>query len=146
MIYSGTDLCSIPRIEKSMKNPRFLARVFSREEIALFEKRGMSPQTVAANWAAKEAFSKALGTGIRGFSLREVAVLRDSLGAPFLQLSGMALAVARQRNLHFSVSLSHTAELALAFVIAYDAAPCHNHALPILHPPQPNAGEKGTLN
>jgi len=44
--------------------------------------------TIAANFAAKEAFSKALGTGVRGFLLAEVSVLRNELGAPYLALSG----------------------------------------------------------
>ncbi len=105
-----------------------MARVFSREEISLFESRGMNPQTVAANWAAKEAFSKAMGTGIRGFALCEIAVLRDSLGAPYFKLSGRAFAAAEQRNLLFSVSLSHTDELALAFVVAFDAVAQYPHA------------------
>ncbi len=121
MIYSGTDLCSIARIEKSVKNPRFLTRVFSREEISLFEARGNSAATIAANWAGKEAFSKAMGTGLRGFALRDISVLRDELGAPYLSLSGKAKEAAERRELCFSVSLSHTEGLALAFVIAYPA-------------------------
>lgn len=104
-----------------------MARVFSHEEIVLFESRNMSAQTVAANWAAKEAFAKALGTGVRGFSLCEVAVLRDSLGAPYYKLSGRALREARRRGLTFSLSLSHANGLALAFVVAFQApAPPNN--------------------
>lgn len=129
-----------------MKNPRFIARVFSREEIALFESRGMNPQTVAANWAAKEAFAKAMGTGIRGFSLCEVSVLRDSLGAPFFKLSGGALRAAQKRNLLFSVSLSHTDDLALAFVIAYDAILFEGGSYPLPHLPHPGLTDKGTLS
>ena len=103
-----------------MINPRFLTRVFSRKEILLFQRRGFNPQTVAANWAGKEAFSKALGTGLRGFAMSEVSVLRDDHGAPYFEFTGNALAIVKQRKLRFSVSLSHTDELALAFVIAYD--------------------------
>jgi holo-[acyl-carrier protein] synthase len=80
----------------------------------------MNAQTIAANWAAKEAFSKAMGTGIRGFGLNEVSVLRNEAGAPYFLLTGNAKILADQRGFSFSVSLSHTAELALAFVIAYD--------------------------
>lgn len=79
----------------------------------------MSPATIAASFAAKEAFSKALGTGIRGFALAEVSVLRDSLGAPYFALSGRAARLAEERGLRFSVSLSHTEDLAAAFVVAW---------------------------
>ena len=71
---------------------------------------------MAANFAAKEAFSKALGTGLRGFRLTEVQVLRDEWGAPFFQLDGTA--AERARGLCFSVSLTHTREYAQAFVLA----------------------------
>lgn len=79
----------------------------------------MSPETIAANFAAKEAFSKALGTGIRGFSLTEVSVLRNELGAPYFVFSGEAEKIVRERGLQFSVSLTHTDELAAAFVVAW---------------------------
>jgi holo-[acyl-carrier protein] synthase len=81
--------------------------------------RGMRPETIAASYAAKEAFSKAMGTGVRGFSLAEVSVLRDSLGAPYFALSGRAARLAAERGLCFSVSLTHTDELAAAFVVAW---------------------------
>lgn len=79
----------------------------------------MAPATIAANFAAKEAFSKALGTGVRGFSLAEVSVLRDHLGAPYFAFSGEAEKQVRERGLQFSVSLTHTDELAAAFVVAW---------------------------
>ena len=79
--------------------------------------RAVSYPSAAADWAAKEAFSKALGTGVRGFELNEVSCLRDELGAPYLVLTGKAKQAAE--GLAFSVSLTHTAELASAIVIAY---------------------------
>ncbi|MEG2596850.1 MAG: holo-ACP synthase [Oscillospiraceae bacterium] len=119
MLTTGIDLLQISRVKESMKNPRFLARIFSDEERAFFRERKEAPETVAANFAAKEAFSKALGTGIRGFALSEVSVLRDSLGAPYFRFSGQAEKLVAARNLYFSVSLTHTAEMAAAFVVAY---------------------------
>lgn len=113
----GIDLVEISRIEKSMKNPRFTARVFGISERALFcGKRAF--ERAAANFAAKEAFGKALGTGIAGFSLSEVETLRDPAGAPYLKLSGRAAAIARERGLRFSVSLTHTESYAAAVVLA----------------------------
>lgn len=118
-LFTGIDLIKIERIEKSIRSPRFLARVFSAEENAFFASRGMRAETIAASYAAKEAFGKALGTGIRGFALKEVAVLRDPLGAPYFALSGNAARIAEERGLRFSLSLTHTKELAAAFVIAW---------------------------
>lgn len=111
----GIDLIEIKRVQQSIQNPRFLTRVFSAEERDLFEQRKWRAETVAANFAAKEAFSKALGTGVRGFSLSEVSVLRDDFGAPYLKLSGKAAELAKGKT--FSVSLTHTEELAQAVVL-----------------------------
>lgn len=118
-LFTGIDLIKIERIEKSIRSPRFLARVFSAEENAFFVSRGMRAETIAASYAAKEAFGKALGTGIRGFAFKEVAVLRDPLGAPYFALSGNAARIAEERGLRFSLSLTHTEELAAAFVVAW---------------------------
>ncbi len=122
MVTTGIDLIKIDRIEKSMANPRFLTRVFSDAENALFAERNHRVETIAANYAAKEAFSKALGTGVRGFDLREVSVLRDRLGKPYFQLTGNAKAIADEMGLSFSVSLTHTEDTAAAVVIGFSTA------------------------
>lgn len=113
----GIDLVEISRIKNSVKNKRFVERVFSQKEIALFSAKSYPFQSMAANWAVKEAFSKALGTGVVGFSLNEVSVLRDGAGAPYLELSGRAAKLAE--GYEFSVSITHTGDLAQAAVIAY---------------------------
>lgn len=112
----GIDSVEISRIEKSLEIKGFLERVFSAEEIDFFKSRNMRAESIAANFAAKEAFSKALGTGIRGFSLNEISVLRDELGAPYLTLSGKALEVSA--GLSFKVSITHTQTTATAIVLA----------------------------
>ena len=112
----GTDVVEIDRIEKAMENPRFMQRVFGEAERMELEKRRFAPQSAAAAFAAKEAFSKAVGTGISGFSLCEVQLLHNQDGAPFLKLSGKALE--KFGHWHFSVSLTHTKTLAQAVVIA----------------------------
>lgn len=115
-----------------MQNPRFETRVFGvSERVLLTGARRFA--RAAAHFAAKEAFAKALGTGVRGFSLSEVEVLRDELGAPCLQLSGQARAIAEQRGLDFSVSLSHEHGYAAAVVLA----------LPRLPAPDRNPESKG---
>ncbi len=117
---SGIDLVEIKRIQQSLQHPRFLTRVFSDAERELFREKGFSVQTIAANFCAKEAFSKALGTGIRGFSLAEISVLRNGLGAPYFLLSGKARELVEQRKITLSVSLTHTEEYAAAVVTALE--------------------------
>ncbi len=113
----GIDCVDIVRIEKSIEIQGFLERIFSKDELSMFAKRKMNPQTIAANFAAKEAFSKSLGTGIRGFKLKEVSVLRDELGAPYIELTGNAAEIAGDTQ--FTVSITHTDTIATAIVIAY---------------------------
>lgn len=115
----GIDMAEVSRIEKSVKNQRFVERVFSEKEQALFLSKKHPYESMAGNWAAKEAFAKALGTGVRGFALNEISVLRNELGAPYLELSGSAKQIAEEKGLDFSVSITHTAEFAQAVCIAY---------------------------
>lgn len=118
-IYSGIDLVEISRIEKSInKNINFISRFFGENEILLFNQTNKI-ETIAANFAAKEAFSKVLKTGIKDFKLIEVEILRDEFGAPYLLLSGNAKRIANIMGLTFSVSISHTKKYATAIVIGY---------------------------
>ncbi|NMB30135.1 MAG: holo-ACP synthase [Clostridiales bacterium] len=116
---TGIDLIEIDRIKESIKNERFLKRVFSDLEISFFNERGHNPAVIAANFCVKEAFSKSIGTGIRGFSLNEVSVLRDALGAPYMEFTGRAKDIVSSMGLTFSVSITHTHIYASAIVIAY---------------------------
>lgn len=109
----GVDIVKIERIERSIKKERFLREVYSPGEIELINKKGT--KTAAGNYAAKEAFSKALGTGIRGFSLNEVSVLRNEEGAPYFEFSGNAAALTAGKS--FQCSISHDGEYAIAFVV-----------------------------
>ncbi len=118
-IQTGIDLVELEQIKKSIQNPRFLTRFFSPQEQSLFANKHDPTQTIAANFAAKEAFSKSIGTGIRGFSLSEVSVLRDQLGKPYLVFSGKAQQIVQQHHFQFSISLTHTKHYAAAVVIAY---------------------------
>lgn len=120
VIGNGVDIIDIERIQKIItKNPRFLERNFTADEIELFRDKKMHPATIAAGFAAKEAVSKAMGTGIRGFNLIDIEVLRDSLGKPVVMLHGNAKNVATSKGIDtFELSLSHTDETAIAFVIS----------------------------
>ena len=120
MLFTGIDLTEIERIKKSCQNPRFIARVFSAAEQEYFASKPNPYPSMAAAFAAKEAFSKAIGTGIRDFALTEVSVEHDLLGAPYLTFSGNAAEIIRKKNLSFSLSLTHTDTIAAAFVVAME--------------------------
>ena len=112
----GCDLCDIERIKKA--NERFFMRCFTSAENELFARKPDRFETAAANFAAKEAFSKALGTGVRGFALNEVEVLRDETGKPFIKLYGNAEKLCRSRGINgIFVSLSHTSGIAAGYVV-----------------------------
>jgi holo-[acyl-carrier protein] synthase len=114
----GIDIIEITRIERSLNDfgERFLRRVYTERERERYSGR---PNELAARFAAKEATSKALGTGIIGIHWREMEVLPNRRGKPVLILHGEAAERARQLGLtSFSVSLTHSRTDAMAFVVA----------------------------
>ena len=111
----GTDIIEVSRIENSMKNPRFLEKNFTDAENEYFLKKGLNPQSVAACFAAKEAFSKAIGTGISGFSLKDIEVLHNECGAPYIMVYENAKKALSNGKIH--LSLSHSKEYATAMVV-----------------------------
>lgn len=114
----GVDIAEVTRIARLVEEhgERFLNRVYTDGEIGYC--RGRLPE-LAARFAAKEAVLKALGTGLQGIGWHEIEVLPDALGKPVVRLSGRAQARARALGLaHFAISLSHTREYAVAFVVA----------------------------
>lgn len=117
ILANGVDAVEIARIAKAIQRPGFVERFFSPEEGEYFRSRKMAPQTVAGHFAAKEAFSKAMGTGLSGFDLREAAVVHDQLGRPEYRLSGRAAKLAEGWRL--SLSITHTADTAIAFAVAW---------------------------
>ena len=119
-ITCGIDMLSTERMKKSILSKSFYERVFSKEEHALFEQKKNNIETITANFCVKEAFSKAIGTGIKGFELNEVYALRDENGMPYLVLTGKAEKIANEKGfLDFSVSISHDGGFAIAEVIGY---------------------------
>lgn len=119
MLSTGIDLVEIHRIRRSMKNPRFCKKILGPEEYMQLEKRGFPPQSVAVSFAAKEAFAKAMGTGVRGFQLQDVELLRNADGQPYFQLHHGALELAQKKNYKLSVSATHTRVYASVVVVAY---------------------------
>ena len=116
----GTDISQVDRFEKWVKNPQMFMRFFNSAEIMESGSIQAQCQHYAARFAAKEAFSKALGTGIAGFELKEVYIQNDGLGKPELKVEGKALELLKERagdDFCLHVSLSHEKEYALAFVV-----------------------------
>jgi holo-[acyl-carrier protein] synthase len=115
---TGIDIIEIPRIKAALDRhgERFLKRVFT--ELEVFECRGR-PEALAVRFAAKEAASKALGTGIGPISWRDIETLHKWSGEPYLVLHGSAERIALEAGLTaWAVSLSHSRENAIAVVIA----------------------------
>ncbi len=113
----GVDLIEVERVAQSINRygERFLQRVFTQQELAYCRNRVAS---LAARWAAKEAVAKALGTGIGAVSWQEIEVISKPNQPPALRLHGAAAELAAQLGLsHFALSLSHTKDYAVAFVV-----------------------------
>ena len=123
MLTTGVDLVEIARVERllSRYGDRFLARVFTPAEILYC--RGRTAE-LAARFAAKEAVSKALGVGVRmiardGIHWQDVEVVGDPRGKPLVHLYGRAAQRANELGLaEWAISLSHSREHAIAFVVA----------------------------
>lgn len=117
----GTDIVETQRIEHSLVRfgERFLHRVFTAGEIAYCQSMKFPARHFAARFAAKEAVSKAFGTGIgRAMGWRDIDVHREETGQPFIVLEGGAKDLAAQREVTaIWISLSHTEHQAVAMVV-----------------------------
>jgi holo-[acyl-carrier protein] synthase len=131
----GIDIIEIARIKRTFDDfgERFLHRVFTERERDRYRGR---VNELAARFAAKEATSKALGTGIVGIRWREMEVLPNRRGKPVLILHGRAAERARQLGLtDFSVSLTHSRTDAMAFVVATSRPVPDAHDVPLTTTP-----------
>ena len=118
MLSVGIDTVEIDRVAQvyARFGERFLRRVFTDREAMRYRGR---INELAVRFAAKEAVSKALGTGLNGVSWREIEVLPDPRGKPLVNLTGRALRRAGDLGLsEFAISLTHSRELAMAIVVA----------------------------
>ena len=117
----GTDIVSIDRVKKSLKNKNFLKRIFNEKEISKCKKIVKSTNCFAKRFAAKEAFSKALGTGIaKGINFNEIIVLNKKSGKPYIILVGQTKKTLSKKfkgkKSKVSLSLSDEKKYAVAFV------------------------------
>lgn len=113
----GCDIVDISRIEKVMQNPRFIDKVYTQYERACIKNK--SVHTAAGIWAAKEAASKALGTGFAGFTVKDIEIQHDNNGKPFVILHDGAEIISSNRYIKkIHISISHEDKYAMAFAIA----------------------------
>ena len=116
----GTDIIEIDRIKQAIeRSNRFRQRVYTEHEIAYCENKHTGVyQSYAGIYAAKEAFMKALGTGLRYGSWQDIEVCHDEFGAPYLSITGAFKKIIQERICtEFIVSISHCREYAMSTVI-----------------------------
>lgn len=114
----GNDIVEIDRIKKAVEKGGFVDRYFTEAEKGLFEKRKMNPSTIAGNFSAKEAVSKVFGTGVSGFSLKDIEILRNDLGKPIVNLYNGANELAASLGIaRIHITISHSKELVNAIAV-----------------------------
>lgn len=118
----GTDICQTNRVKSTYKRfgKRFLKRVLTDKEIkyVISSKKNLINR-LAGRFAAKEATSKVLGTGLKGVYFKEIEILREVSGAPKIFLHNRAKKIAAKEKLsNFEVSISHEKDFAIAIVVA----------------------------
>ena len=122
IVAHGIDLVDFPRIEQMVKRhgQRFLDRVFTPTEQAYAESNKDGMQKLAGRFAAKEAVLKLMGTGWRGkIAWTDIEVVNNAVGQPVVGLSGEVEKIADKLGIkHISVSITHTANFAIASAVA----------------------------
>ena len=117
----GVDITKNSRIKNMLKNRQFVNRIFSKDEINSARKKFDKTSFFAKRFAAKEAFSKALGTGIaKGISFNEITILNEKNGKPYIRLLDKTKKFVdkklKKRNYKISLSIADEKKYAVAFV------------------------------
>lgn len=114
----GCDLIEIERIQKACEQITFMNKVFTENEQKWFAKHP-GPQHLAGNFAAKEAVSKALGTGLAlGIAWTDIEILHDNTGRPLVHLTNVASKkLASMGGRQVLVTISHSQNLAMAYAV-----------------------------
>ncbi len=108
----GTDIVLIGRVVKAASNQRFIDKYYSEKEKELINK---NIRYSASNFCAKESFVKALGTGFRNIDPKEIEILRNELGQPYISLIGELKTKFQDMNIF--VSISHSDEYVTSTVV-----------------------------
>ena len=117
----GTDIVRVDRLKKSLKNKLFLKSIFNVEEVDKCRKNVNYTNCYAKRFAAKEAFAKALGTGIsKGINFNEIIILNEKSGKPYIRLLNKTKTIVKKKlkkkNYKISLSLADEKNYAVAFV------------------------------
>ena len=115
----GNDIIEIERIEKAISKEGFKNKVYTQKELENIEKRGDRVETYAGIFSAKEAISKAIGTGVREFSLTDLEILNDDLGKPYVAVSEKLdkIIQSKKENYQIEIAISHSKKYATAVAI-----------------------------
>ena len=115
----GNDIIEIERIEKAILKEGFKNKVYTERELENIEKRGNRTETYAGIFSAKEAISKAIGTGVREFSLTDLEILNDDLGKPYVVVSEKLdkIIKSKKEDYQIEISISHSKKYATAMAI-----------------------------
>ena len=115
----GNDIIEIERIEKAISKEGFKNKVYTQKELENIKKRGDRVETYAGIFSVKEAISKAIGTGVREFSLTDLEILNDDLGKPYVVVSEKLdkILKAKKEDYQIEISISHSKKYATAMAI-----------------------------
>jgi holo-[acyl-carrier protein] synthase len=114
----GTDIVEVERIEKSInRTEKFLEKVFTQREVDYCNSKPNRYERYAGRFCAKEAVSKALGTGVRNFKLTDMEILNDELGKPIIYFNGQLGNLEKEYEIHLSIS--HCKDYATATAIIF---------------------------
>ena len=115
----GNDIIEIERVEKAISKEGFIAKVYTQREIENIVKRGNRTETYAGIFSAKEAISKAIGTGVREFALTDLEILNDDLGKPYVIVSDKLNKIIQRKkeNYQIEIAISHSKKYATAIAI-----------------------------
>ena len=120
----GVDIVQNSRIQKIIDRwgEKFLTKIFTKTELDFINKHEQKLQRYASNFAVKEAFVKALGTGFRnGINFHNIQVRRDELGKPYIELMGSTKSFAKQKGIdRIHTTISHEKDYSVAVVIFED--------------------------
>ena len=117
----GNDIIEIERIEKAISKEGFRNKIYTQRELENIKKRGNRAETYAGVFSAKEAISKAIGTGVREFSLTDLEILNDDLGKPYVVVSEKLdkIIKSKKEDYKIEISISHSKKYAIAIAIIF---------------------------
>lgn len=114
----GNDIVEIERVKKALEKKGFKEKIYTDKEIIQIEAKKVGKiASYAGRFSAKEAISKALGTGIRGFDFKDIEILNNNLGKPEVNVKNSLIDILKDKKLE--VSISHSEKYATAIAIIF---------------------------